>query len=252
MFDRWQHKARKLQQDVLIHMGFPATGAARQLAAQVRADRLTYLGAEALCELHEAARMVEYDRVPGILVEAGCALGGSAIVLTWAKARTRPLHVYDVFGLIPPPSDADGADAHQRYNVIRSGKSTGLGDDTYYGYQKDLLPRVRQTFTDYGVPCDAHHVTLVQGLFEETMTLDQPVALAHIDCDWYTSVKTCLERIVPHLAPGGRLVIDDYHHYSGCRKAVDEYFAHRQDQHQFIMRSRLHIVRVAAAMREAA
>ena len=82
-----------------------------------------------------------------------------------------------------------------------------------------------------------------QGLFQDTLHPAGPVALAHIDGDWYASVMTCLERIVPVLIPGGTLVIDDYHHWSGCRKAVDEYFADRRDQFAFVERSRLHIVR---------
>jgi O-methyltransferase len=38
-------------------------------------------------------------------------------------------------------------------------------------------------------------------------------------------------------------VIDDYDRWSGCRKAVDEYFANKHDGYSFIRRSRLHIVR---------
>jgi hypothetical protein len=60
------------------------------------------------------------------------------------------------------------------------------------------------------------------------MQIDQPVALAHIDGDWYESVMTCLQRIEPHLSEEGILVIDDYDAWSGCRTAVDEYFADKK------------------------
>jgi asparagine synthase (glutamine-hydrolysing) len=73
--------------------------------------------------------------------------------------------------------------------------------------------------------------------------VDEPVALAHIDAAWYQSVRTCLERIEPKLSQGGVLVIDDYDQWSGCRKAVEEYFADKRDRYQFVRRSRLHIVR---------
>jgi asparagine synthase (glutamine-hydrolysing) len=53
--------------------------------------------------------------------------------------------------------------------------------------------------------------------------VSEPVALAHIDGDWYRSVMTCLRRIEPNLVPGGTLVIDDYRAWSGCKRAVDEY-----------------------------
>jgi len=74
------------------------------------------------------------------------------------------------------------------------------------------------------------------GLFEETLRIDEPIALAHIDCDWYDSVKLCLERITPNVVPGGVLVIDDYRDWVGCRRAVDEYFAGRGDEFRFLMR----------------
>jgi hypothetical protein len=51
------------------------------------------------------------------------------------------------------------------------------------------------------------------------------MALAHIDVDWYEPVHVSLERIEPRLSPGGALVIDDYEDWSGCRRAVDEYFS---------------------------
>jgi asparagine synthase (glutamine-hydrolysing) len=54
---------------------------------------------------------------------------------------------------------------------------------------------------------------------------------------------TCLTRIAPLLSVGGRLIIDDYDTWSGCRAAVDEYFAGRTG-FRFERRGRLHIVRV--------
>ena len=76
------------------------------------------------------------------------------------------------------------------------------------------------------------------------LTGDEPLALAHVDCDWYDSVRTCLERIVPRLVPGGVLVIDDYYRWSGCRSAVDDYFATQpRKAFRFRRRARLQIVR---------
>jgi hypothetical protein len=74
------------------------------------------------------------------------------------------------------------------------------------------------------------------------MQLEEPVALAHLDGDWYESTRTCLTRIAPRLVPGGRIVLDDYDKWSGCRAAVDEYFAGR-DGFRFERRSRLHVIR---------
>jgi asparagine synthase (glutamine-hydrolysing) len=69
------------------------------------------------------------------------------------------------------------------------------------------------------------------------------VAFAHIDCDWYDSVKTSLERITPNLSSGGILVIDDYYAYSGCKKAVDEFLEKNPDLFIIQYKSRLHLQR---------
>jgi SAM-dependent methyltransferase len=204
---------------------------------------LTYLDDDALCDLYEAVRAIEARGAPGALIEAGCALGGSAIVLCAAKAPARPLRVYDVFGMIPPPGDEDEADVHARYEEIRAGRSKGLAGGRYYGYEEDLLDTVKANFRHHGFEPEQHAVTFVEGLFQDTLHPGGPVALAHVDGDWYESVMTCLERIAPVLVPGGVLVIDDYHRWSGCRKAVDAYFADKRDRFEFVERSRLHVVR---------
>lgn len=211
----------------------------------VRAANLTYLKPDALTDLYATLRRVERAGVPGSVVEAGCALGGSAIVLAAAKSPARPLYVYDVFGMIPPPSGHDGPDIQDRYEVIRNGRAAGIGGDRYYGYEEDLLGKVADSFRRHGFPPERHNVHLVKGLFQDTLHPAGPVALAHLDGDWYESVMTCLRRIEPRLSVGGVFVIDDYDAWSGCREAVDEYFADKRDRFRFDKKSRLHIERVA-------
>lgn len=85
-------------------------------------------------------------------------------------------------------------------------------------------------------------MSLIEGLFEDTIRPSTPVALAHIDGDWYESVKVCLERIWPALPPGGVMVVDDYDAWSGCRTAVDEFLSGRPDC-RVERWSRLHLIR---------
>lgn len=213
------------------------------VVSDVVAVGLTYLEPAALLDLYEAVRKIEIAGTSGAIIECGCALGGSAIVLASAKSPRRRMFVYDVFGMIPPPSDKDDADVHQRYEMIRSGQSSGIGGAAYYGYEDDLYHKVAGAFAGHFLPLEANGIRLVRGLFQDSLKVDRPVALAHLDGDWYESTMTCLERIVPHLNVGGRLVIDDYDAWSGCRKAVDAYFATRGDGFKFERRARLHVVR---------
>ena len=209
----------------------------------VRSKALTYLNEEALYDLYYRIKELEESDKVGILIEAGCALGGSAIVIATAKTPSRKLYVYDVFGMIPPPSAKDGVDVHERYQEIESGRSKGLGDGKYYGYEENLLDKVFDSFRDHGIPIESNNINLVKGLFQDTIIINDPVLLAHIDGDWYDSVMVCLTRIAPHLVRGGILVIDDYEAWSGCRRAVDEYFEDKRSEYEFIFNSRLHIIR---------
>ncbi len=215
-----------------------------RLILRVRQQHLTYLSVTALSELADAVRRVESLMPSGLLIECGSALGGSALVMAGAKSKNRALNLYDTFEMIPPPSKNDEEDAWKRFSIIRGGQATGVNGDTYYGYLPNLYQRVQQTFLDFGFFATRDRIQFVQGLFENTLIIDQPVALAHLDCDWYDSVMTCLSVIEPHLLVGSRLIVDDYYDWAGCRKAVDEYFANDHDKYRFIHRNRLQILKV--------
>jgi asparagine synthase (glutamine-hydrolysing) len=209
----------------------------------VHQKNLSYLSLSALLDLYFRVKAVETTNLPGILIEAGCALGGSALVITVAKAIDRKLVVFDTFEGMPPPTDKDGEDIHNRYSEIVEGKADGKRGNQYYGYREDLLNEVKNRFSSFGFPLVYNNVHLVKGLFQNTLYPSEQVALAHIDSDWYESVLTCLERITPKLVPDGVLIIDDYYRWSGCQKAVDEYFEPRKNSYRFEIKSRMHVVR---------
>lgn len=214
-----------------------------EVIEDVLSRRLTYLSADALQDLADVVADAEAADLAGVLVEAGTALGGSAVVLGRSKSPTRPLLLFDVFGTIPPPSEHDDADVHQRYQRIVDGQAVGIGGDAYYGYRDDLRSVVADNLASFGLETESNRIGFVQGLYEQTMPVEEPVAIAHIDCDWYESVRTCLEGIAPSLVPGGRLVIDDYDAWSGCRRAVDEFLAGPGGQRfRPERRARLHLV----------
>jgi asparagine synthase (glutamine-hydrolysing) len=202
----------------------------RELIARLRGERLTYLSENNLASLATLCRDVEAQQLPGLCIEAGCALGGSAILLAMLKRPDRPMRVYDVFGMIPPPTREDTPDVHARYRAIAEGRSKGIDGDRYYGYEEDLLAVVQGNFRRFGIDRERHSVSLVKGLLQDTLHVDQPVALAHVDVDWYEPVLTCLERIFPRLVAGGSIVLDDYHDWGGCRKAADQYLAQAEDR----------------------
>jgi predicted O-methyltransferase YrrM len=235
-------KARKELREARAQLASGLPPDIERTIAEARAERLTYLKPANLRELASIVQQIERERLPGVVIEAGAARGGSAIVLAAAKAPERPMKVYDVFGMIPAPGEHDGADVHERYAKIAAGDARGVGGEKYYGYRDDLYREVGESFARLGVPVEENNVELIRGLFEDTIRLDEPVAFAHLDGDWYESTMTCLERIAPLLVPGGTIVLDDYYKWSGCRAAVDEYFADR-DGFRLEHRAKLRVVR---------
>lgn len=202
----------------------------RSATRRVLRERLTYLSVDKLSRLERA--IGDTKNVQGDLIEFGVALGGSGIILSQDTRPGRSFHGFDVFAMIPPPtSNKDDALSMARYEVIRSGQSEGIAGDDYYGYQTDLLSDVKEAFARNGVPVDGERVFLHRGLFEETWDSAgvARIALAHIDCDWYDPVTFCLDACADKLSNGGLFIIDDYNDYGGCRVAVDEFLARRQD-----------------------
>lgn len=51
-----------------------------------------------------------------------------------------------------------------------------------------------------------------------------PLALLRLDTDWYESTKHEMDHLYPLLAPGGVLIVDDFGHWEGARRAVEEFF----------------------------
>ena len=202
-----------------------------QLARQVRQGSLTYLSDRKIYNLETCLKEVEKKSVPGFFIEAGIALGGSAIIIASLMENKRIFHGYDVFEMIPPPTEEDDNKSQARYEVIKSGNSKGIGNNPYYGYIDDLYLKVTNNFKTFGLEVDSKKIFLHKGLFQDTMTFEgqERVAFAHIDCDWYQPVKFCLETIYQFLSPQGYIVLDDYHDYGGCKKAVHEFLATRSD-----------------------
>lgn len=83
--------------------------------------------------------------------------------------------------------------------------------------------RNNMILTEY--PGDRIHY--VAGPVEETIPANLPseqISLLRLDTDWYASTKHELENLFPMVSEGGVLIIDDYGHWQGSRKAVDEFF----------------------------
>jgi hypothetical protein len=76
----------------------------------------------------------------------------------------------------------------------------------------------------------AKSYTLVPGWFDNTLadfTLPEPIAFLHLDADWYHSTLVCLESLFDFLAPNAVVVLDDYHTWDGCSRALHDFLSRR-------------------------
>jgi hypothetical protein len=107
--------------------------------------------------------------------------------------------------------------------------------DRHRGRQDDplvcfgALEDVQANMATTGI--DDARLRFVKGPVEETIPASAPerIALLRLDTDWYESTRHELEHLWDRLSPNGVLVIDDYGHWAGARKAVDDFFAGRPD-----------------------
>lgn len=214
------------------------------ISQEVFKRKLSFSSVAALDELADIVKANDENNINGCIIEVGCALGGSAIVIAFAKNLNTSFFVYDTFNMIPAPSEKDGKDVHAFYKKMKAGNAPGIRGSKYYAYVDNLIAKVHSAFLDFNLPLFINNISLVKGDIRNTMYIDFPVSFAHLDCDWYESVMTCLQQIWPNLVIGGTLVIDDYDAWSGCKKAVTDFFA-LQDKKSFdfVKKLRLHIVK---------
>jgi O-methyltransferase len=87
------------------------------------------------------------------------------------------------------------------------------------------LEDVKRNLYSTGYPKEKLH--FIKGKVEDTVPGQAPenIAMLRLDTDWYESTAHELQHLYPRLAKNGVLIIDDYGHWLGSRKAVDEYFA---------------------------
>jgi hypothetical protein len=175
----------------------------------------------ALCE---AVRYLHASGVQGAIVECGVWRGGSmmavAETLMAIGATDRQLFLFDTFEGMTPPSIHDVDYAGKQASTLLAESSK---DDAASVWCVAPMDAVRSALSSTGYP--QQNIQLVQGMVETTIPAGAPdkIALLRLDTDWYESTRHELEHLFPRLVVGGVLIIDDYGHWEGARKAVDDY-----------------------------
>ena len=195
-----------------------------------RAFPHTMTGTARLQALVDAVRYLERGRIPGAFVECGVWRGGSVLgmllTLLDEGSRERDVYLYDTFEGMTQPGEEDTSPLEQpALETWRSAQEKGETAWSYLFDESFNEDTVRANVLSSGYPAERLH--FVRGPVEETIpgTVPDRIALLRLDTDWYESTRHELEHLFPRLVPGGVLIVDDYGHWEGARRAFDEYVA---------------------------
>lgn len=188
------------------------------------AQPFTLTSPERLAALMEGVKYVVQHKIPGDIAECGVWRGGSMVAiartLLFLGDTRRELYLYDTFEGMSAPTEHDrdfsGAPAAQMLQEQSRDSSV---------WAVASLDEVKANLRATGYPQEKIH--FVRGKVEDTIpaTIPTQLSLLRLDTDWYESTKHELAHLYPRLSQRGLLVIDDYGHWQGARKAVDEFNA---------------------------
>ena len=154
------------------------------------------------------------NNIAGDFIEIGVWRGGIIMAMAMKCIQmgdtSRTIHAYDTFEGMTTPSHDD---------VDHNGKRA-----------EDILESVlcRSTFEETKKAIDLvnyPHVQYHKGDIMKANLSEIPdnIAILRLDTDWYELTKFEIEHFVPKVSAYGFVIIDDYGHWQGCHKAVDEY-----------------------------
>ena len=79
---------------------------------------------------------------------------------------------------------------------------------------------------------------MIVGIFtsceDEKTKIPEKIAILRLDTDWYESSKYELEQMYDNVVTGGVIIFDDYYHWDGQRRAVDDFFLSRNIHYDFV------------------
>lgn len=187
-----------------------------------RCKPFTMTSTERLVTAMRAVDYIVQHRIPGDIVECGVWRGGSSMAMALTLAgrgdTSRNLYLYDTFeGMTAPGGDDLDLEGGTAEEVMARDPVNFKCVASF----EDVKRNIRST----GYPASRIH--MVKGPVEDTIpgTIPPAVAILRLDTDWYESTRHEMQHLYPLLTVSGIIIIDDYGHWKGARKAVDEYVA---------------------------
>ena len=180
---------------------------------------------ERMYSLYQSMNYIFKNNIEGDLAECGIWKGGSSMLMALMLQKqgmvNRKLYLYDTFEGMSEPTEFDKTFAGQSAEVLLTREKKEVSSSLWC---YSSLDEVKQNLYSTGFPRE--NLIFVKGKVENTLKENLPgdLSLLRLDTDWYESTKTELEFFYPLLREKGVLIIDDFGHWDGAKKAVVEYF----------------------------
>ena len=190
----------------------------------------TMTSAARVWALVNAIQYISRNRIEGDICECGVWRGGSSMAAALklkSLGDSRQLWLYDTFAGMSEPTAHDKVthNAASAYGEWREHQRGNTLNEWCFAPLDDVQRNMQST----GYPMNL--VSFVVGKVEHTLSVPSNIPCAisvlRLDTDWYESTKVELETLYDRVSPGGVVIIDDYGHWDGTRRAVEEFFASR-------------------------
>jgi len=191
-----------------------------------RARSLTMTSTERQISLCRILDFVIANNISGDFVECGVWRGGSSMIAAMKfkeSGTNKRLWLYDTFEGMPAPDDSvDISHSEALASEILDRDSENKSESLTWAIGSEEEVRRNLSGTGFNIKS----AKLIKGKVEDTIPalgIPEEICILRLDTDWYSSTLHELNHLYPRVVPGGFIIIDDYGHWQGARKATDEY-----------------------------
>lgn len=191
------------------------------LAEAMRSNGSTMLTVPRLEHLEKAVDEFSH-RNDVCFVECGVAKGGALALMAATAHPDATVWGFDSWEAMPPLMEKDQNEERAlKYNFRKT-------DGGYVGHKFAQQSHVEVLIKHVeGCGIMLSNIKLVKGFVQDTLlpVLSDmpPIAVLHLDMDFYEATSFALRALYSKVIDGGIVIIDDYDAYIGCRMAVDEF-----------------------------
>jgi len=185
-----------------------------ELCDRILYNNFSMVSKERLINLYKQCK--QFKNTDYSFVECGVAKGGCVALMKAVAGPNNKIYGFDSFEGMPDITDKD----LDNYNK----------SDIYNGFGKvrdNLSGEIENVFKTLNI--GMQNVSLIKGFFKDTLNNSEnlekigSIGVLRLDGDWYESTMICLEKLYDKVVVGGVIIIDDYGHWVGAKRATDEF-----------------------------